>query len=682
MSAIAYRTSSTRATNHGVLRIRDALSCLRGIPGLSVFIRTDAGVEILLNGQEQEAAPFGIPEAVSTQRLEGEICIDLDDTGRLFIHDSNPGKVVLRLAEVIVQKTLGQLAVERREESLLEELSASWESLEALYEISTDALRSVNINETLKRLIDRLVSIQGGLHATLFVGRRGHFESLVSTEHEVATVSPAQLGPIKKVIEHGQTVTLPYAASIPPSNVCWNNASVIAAAPITLRQEPIGFLILWSAELDFAFDSAYLRLLEAIAYQASILMERDRLNRKIRDSDLLAQEIEIASFIQQTLLLANSPKNVPGMKIAACSLPSQHIDGDFYDFLQHPNGNLDVIVGDVMGKGVAAALLGAAVKSQILRSIANLALRSTSGTPNPEEIVRRAASRMSEQLVSLERFVTMCYARFDMQANLLHLVDCGHTSTILSRSGQDCVFLQGEDLPLGVLEPYNCTGHSFPIRRGDTYFFYSDGVTENRSSDGELFGTERLSECVQNWSSLGPALLVGQIRREAEKFSRPAPFADDFTCIAVRISISSADQQPLLSSLASFAAKLEELSEFRVWLNGVSAGQGACLTEDGAARMELACTELFVNFAMHSQFLDSPVPIQVECAIYESYVTVRMIHPGPEFDPLSIPPPTFDGSRDNGFGTYIVLRSADEVKYERDPNGINIITVSFLGSEA
>ena len=648
-----------------VRQLRKALASLEEVPGLSVYVQTAQGTQMLIG--------------VRREGFEEGISVPLEGGGRLLIYDSNPGKTALTLARAVVEKTLSLLEMSKREESLLEELSASWESLEALYEISTDVLRSNDINETLMRLIDRLVSMHGGLHASLFIGRHGLFEPLISTENHVETVLPEQLGPVIRVVQYGQTVTHKYLPSVPPPGVCWHRASVVAAAPITSRRETIGFLILWNEERDFVFDSAFLRLLEAMSYQASILMERDRLNRKIRENDLVEKEIEIASIIQQTLLLANSPKNVTGMEIAACSLPSQHIDGDFYDFFQHPDGTLDVMVGDVMGKGVAAALLGAAAKNQILRSIANLALRSNGGPPSPVDIVRRAASRMSEQLIALERFLTMSYARFDMESKRLHLVDCGHTPTILSRTGQDCIFLQSDDLPLGVLEPYTCAEHSFEIRRGDTYLFYSDGVTENRSSDGEFFGATRLKECVENWSSLGAALLVSQIQKEAEKFRQPERFSDDFTCIAVRICISTPGQQPTASAAAAFDPEIEELQGFRTWLREIGSGAGTCLDEEGAARMELACTELFVNFAMHKRQVQFSDPIEVETLTYSDHLTIRMTHGGPEFDPLSVPPPTFDGSKDNGFGTYIVLRSADEVKYERTPSGTNVITVSFLG---
>ncbi len=105
-----------------------------------------------------------------------------------------------------------------------------------------------------------------------------------------------------------------------------------------------------------------------------MLMESERLNRKVRESELLAKEVEIASSIQQTLLLANAPKDVPGMEVAACSIASQHIDGDFHEFFQHPNGTLDVIVRRCDGQGAS----GCAARSCHQESTPSLGRKSGS----------------------------------------------------------------------------------------------------------------------------------------------------------------------------------------------------------------------------------------------------------------------------------------------------------------
>ena len=127
------------------------------------------------------------------------------------------------------------------------------------------------------------------------------------------------------------------------------------------------------------------------------------------------QEITTAAKIQQALLLGQPPKNIQGIQLCQRTIASQKVDGDFIDFIQLSDTTLDVVVGDVMGKGIPAALVGAALKSQLLRALNKL---SPSGDareiPKPENIVSVVQASMIQQLEDLETFVTLCYARFDL----------------------------------------------------------------------------------------------------------------------------------------------------------------------------------------------------------------------------------------------------------------------------
>jgi sigma-B regulation protein RsbU (phosphoserine phosphatase) len=667
--------------------VQEAFAEAGVVPGLSIYLKT---ADELVFPILQDGAGVAVLEAVTPDAVmeSGRRCTGLgrfSEPGAEFVlcHAANDAGVIA-LAQGIVQGVLRTLDLEKREESLLEELGANWEILEASYEITTNVLRSGGIGEALSRLVERMVSLQEGLYAALFVTRNGKLEPLASTHPDARVLTWPELGHVEQVL-HGRNVILlnglQPVVEEPGVKAEWRAATSIAASPLTSGPKCIGFVVAWRDDNRYEFDSSLSRLLETIAYQASMLMDSDRLNRKVRESELLAQEINIASSIQQTLLLANAPKQVPCLEAAAFSLPSQNIDGDFYDFFQHPDGTLDVLIGDVMGKGVAAALLGAATKSQFLRSIANLALRSTGTPPEPREIVQRAAMRLGARLLELERFVTLCYARFDKRGERLSFVDCGHTSTIrVSKQTGESTLLRSDDLPLGVYKDFECEQHSLEIAPGDTFVFYSDGVTENRSPDGEFFGDERLVECVQTWSSLGPKLLLDQVRKEAVRFRGSEKFSDDFTCVAIRIRLGEEREQPLLLRTGDFQCDLEELTRVRGWLRELAEvmPEGSRLDDDSIARMELTCTEIFANCAIHSGDRPCEAPIRVEGSVYASHVTIRIVHAGAAYDPFSVPPPAFDGSRDSGFGIFIVSRCADELAFDRDADGNNVTTVSFF----
>jgi sigma-B regulation protein RsbU (phosphoserine phosphatase) len=621
----------------------------------------------------------------TSETAEGIDCgffLVLEGGDQIVVKDAIDRPARARLINAVLQASLRALEAENREELLLEELGANWESLEAFYEISSDALRSGKINDALQRLIDRLTTLRNGLRCAVFIRREGLFHPLVSTGGEVSVIAVGQLGLVERAVREMRVVLINQFSDSLNGQVCWRKAETVAAAPFSW-QGCLGFVVVWSEDRNCHLDSPFSRVLEAITYQVSVMLEGDRLNRKVRENELLAQEIEIASSIQQTLLLANAPKHAPMLEIASCSLPSQRIDGDFHDFFQLPDGTVDVLIGDVMGKGVAAALLGAATKSQFLRATANLALQSRNGPPRPAEIVTRAASRLSDRLILLDRFVTLCYARFDVTTQTVVFVDCGHTSIIVENKAQpECNFAQGHDLPLGVLPDYRCEEQTIAFRPGETYLLYSDGVTENRSPEGELFGIERLTECVQNWSALGPALLVSQIRNEALRFRGSEKLSDDFTCIAVRIRHDPSQKEPVRQESRSFECDTRELGAFRMWLRDCIKRTSSQFSEEDVARAELGCTEIFTNCAVHAG--DARIsaaatnPVMVDCRLFPDFTTVEFRHRGPLFDPLTVPPPAFDGSRDGGFGIYIVLRSADDARFVRESDGTNVTTLSFL----
>jgi sigma-B regulation protein RsbU (phosphoserine phosphatase) len=658
-------------------RLRREFSSLKGIPGLEL--------EFSLPGKPPEGLYHAATHSPSGRSPAAIFRVDEKSRSELIVYCRENSWTTLELLKTTIGSVLKMMAVEQREEMLLDELGSNWESLEAIYEISSDVLRYTDVEQALERLVDRFISLQDGLRAALFLTRGGQLQAVAGQQPSVLEWS--SLGRFENSIRGNRSILINDAPEdLDPAGLApWSGAPRVAAAPVTSRQRVIGLLVVWREDTLFEFGAPFSRLLEAITYQASMLLESDRLSRTMRENERWAQEIEIASSIQQSLLFGKPPVNIPGLDISSCSAPSQLIDGDFHDFLAHSRQCVDVLIGDVMGKGIAAALLGAATKNQFLRAITNLAIRSQSGPPSPAAIVNRAAGRIGDQLMVLERFVTLCYARFDLERNCLEYVDCGHTGIILNRkqTGESTI-LRGDDLPLGVLPNLQCSLHSHAMMPGDTYLLFSDGVTETRSRAGEFFGEERLTECVRNWSSLGATILLEQIRKAVTEFSDHAPQTDDFTCIAVAVRLDTSGV-PLARRNEEFRCSLDELGRMRDWI-GESAGYVSAEGLDPVSlpQLELACTELFVNCVAYGASSDAgnsggscAESISMTALAYPTCLTVELRHKGIPFDPLAVSPPSFDGSKDGGFGTYVVLNFADEVCYSRTGD-TNIISISVM----
>jgi phosphoserine phosphatase RsbU/P len=273
----------------------------------------------------------------------------------------------------------------------------------------------------------------------------------------------------------------------------------------------------------------------ALTKQWNLECEKEILSAKL--AKVRKNEISIASRIQQSLLLGQPPYGFQGIQLAPLTIASQKVDGDFYDFFKHNDQCLDIVLGDVMGKGIPAALVGAATKNFFLSTLYRLyASYGNKLIPEPEVIVSMVKSEMIENLEELETFVTLSYTRFDLLNSKLTFVDCGHMRTIhyQKENGQICL-LQGENMPIGFPEKEQIKQITSSFKSGDLFFFYSDGLTEAQDSAGNLFGEDRLIKTVENNAEVAPKELITIIWKEIVDFSKTEVFADDFTCVAVSI---------------------------------------------------------------------------------------------------------------------------------------------------
>lgn len=387
------------------------------------------------------------------------------------------------------------------------------------------------------------------------------------------------------------------------------------------------------------------------------------------------REIEIGFRIQQTLLLDQPPVDFLGLQVAALTIPSQRIDGDFYVFLRHSEDSLDVIVGDVMGKGVPAALLGAATKSHLLRALSSLlVLSEDSKLPQPKQIVMLAHAELVRHLVDLASFVTLCYARVDMNRCSLDLVDCGHTGMFHLHSKTGLLeTIHGNNLPLGIREDEIYDQVSIPFEPGDLIVFYSDGVTEAWNSSGAMFGTQRLEECIASNGQLEPAALVNAVRQAVATFTESERLTDDLTIVAIRVQERPT---PVARHELEIRSDLRQLRKAREFVRAFCRNlPGSPLDEDSIAALELAVNEAAANIMKHAYHGRENQPIHLEAEAFPGRLTIQLYHFGDTFDPSTAPSPSVDGSRDSGFGVYIIARSVDEVRYYHDERGRNCVAL-------
>jgi phosphoserine phosphatase RsbU/P len=597
--------------------------------------------------------------------------------------------------ERLVEATINKVRLESQEESWLEELSVCWESLDTLYEISTDLRVLQNPRQVLHRIMNKAVSIQEGLKAIFWIRNEENLEPIARKNISQAQKKADPESLVHRAVADGKTYLINSRAHIAefhqtdPELAC---ATGVIVVPIATRHAVLGAIEIWSEQdTGRELDSRTRRLVEALTYQGAIVVENDRLMRESIENAKLLQEVEIGSKIQQTLLLGQSPTNFIGLNIAAMSIPSQQIDGDFYDFIKHDEHCLDVIVGDVMGKGIPAALLGAGTKSQFLRAAGQLLYSSESlRLPAPQEIVYQVHSKLTKQFIEFDSFVTICFARFDTKNRRLTFVDCGHTKTVhYQRATNSYCYLEGDNMPLGFLveEVYQQVEAEFA--EGDVFLFYSDGVTEAKSPDGEMFGEKRLADCIQAYRDLEPDEILHKIRGMVTEFTNSERLADDFTCVAIKIKdlneVSITERNQVVTSeidvhngmTLEIESNLDELVNVRNFLEqACSAFFGCPADSDLVDQVKLALNEAVTNVILHGYKRDKDNKIEIKASVLNNFLQIQLRHQGISFEPDDVVPPSFDGSRDGGFGVFIISSIMDDVQYFPDEFGNNFITMT------
>lgn len=411
--------------------------------------------------------------------------------------------------------------------------------------------------------------------------------------------------------------------------------------------------------------------------QSALLNSMDEIRRS---DDALAEarrrEIEIGVKIQQTLLVGQPP-TTPDVTIASMSTPSQEIDGDFSDFLSHNECCFDLLIGDVMGKGVAAALMGAAVKSQFVRAMCQqLSARGSSPLPTPEQLVSAVHQAVTGEFIGLERFITLCFARFDLRAGRVSLVDCGHTGTIhLERSSGRVNIYHGDNMPLGFSVDEVYSERSVKLEPGDLFLFYSDGITEALSPEGEVFGMDRLVELITSRRDFSADSLLESVKAAITEYAGPAPFTDDLTAIAVHVHQTQSQHH----AEVQIPSRLKALPELRAFVYNFC--RVACPPEVGPGyteELELAASEAAANIIKHAYGGSPDHVIMLKAEAFQDQITLRFDYGGKGFDPSSVEPPSFDGSRDGGFGLFLIAATVDEARYSSGQDGRNVIVLTKL----
>ena len=276
-------------------------------------------------------------------------------------------------------------------------------------------------------------------------------------------------------------------------------------------------------------DGNSFELLGSDAMSREIEAQRHAIAAKLEFERRAAQELEIAKQVQARLF----PQTLPPLKTldyAGICIQARHVGGDYYDFLALGQERLGLLIGDISGKGMAAALLMANLQ-------ANLRSQFALAREQPR-LLLRSVNRLFYQNTADSSYATFFFSEYDDRAQHLRYANCGHLPALLLRHDGTLEKLHSTGTVLGLFEDWDSPAAECQLYPGDTLALYTDGVTEAFNTAGEEFGEERLTEAFQQGRDLSADQMLTSVVEEIQKFS-PCEQHDDITLIVAKCTGSS-----------------------------------------------------------------------------------------------------------------------------------------------
>jgi phosphoserine phosphatase RsbU/P len=419
-----------------------------------------------------------------------------------------------------------------------------------LLEISQQISRTIDLQEVVNHLLRSVRAVVDYDAAGIFVLNRnapfGDFgTSMIAgmatigfghTDPESDPMLRSGKGIVGQVIRKGETIIATDVSLDPHYIEGRPQTRSEIAVPIFSNDEVIGALNLES-DRPHAYSPADADLLEAFAVAAAISLEKAILHQQILEKQRIERQLETAREVQASLLPSHPPV-VAGYDIAGLNLPTWAIGGDYYDYFPLPDGRLGLVIADVSGKGLPAALLMATFRAALRTEVRK-------GRPIPAiigEVHQTLVESMDET-----RFVTAVYGILDPRAATFTYVNCGHNPPLLLRAGGEREFLPTGSWAIGMFGSRPVTPSTVTLGRGDTLLLYTDGVIDVTDPDYEDFGEDRLTGVLAEYAARPAGEIISALLEATRAYSGKSRYEDDFTLLVVkRLAVAGRRAEPLL----------------------------------------------------------------------------------------------------------------------------------------
>ena len=455
-------------------------------------------------------------------------------------------------------------------------------------------------------------------------------------------------------------------------------AAVLGILILILRRsvtEPIGQLTEYVdsythgglEKKKFRFDDEVQWLANSFYDMTSRIEAYNReVQRVTAEKERIGAELNVATQIQADML----PRIFPAFPdrsefdLYATMEPAKEVGGDFYDFFLIDEDHIALVMADVSGKGVPAALFMVIAKTLIK----NRALLGE----NPSEILKNVNNQLCEGNEA-ELFVTVWLAVIEISTGKGLAANAGHEHPVIRRKdGQYELVVYRHSPAVATMEGVRFKEHEFEMHPGDTLFVYTDGVPEATNASNELFGTDRMLEALNREPDAAPEKILSNVRESVDAFVGEAPQFDDITMLGFVYKGTPAAPDEL-----TLEAKDENLDKALAFVDGHLETLGCSMKTQ--MQIDVAVEELFVNVAHYAYTPNTgTVTLRFEKKTDPLAAEITLIDSGIPYDPLAKKDPDVTLSAEErqigGLGIYMVKKSMDDVRYQYT-DGKNVLTI-------
>jgi sigma-B regulation protein RsbU (phosphoserine phosphatase) len=312
-----------------------------------------------------------------------------------------------------------------------------------------------------------------------------------------------------------------------------------AHIPIFREGEPaLGVMSVFSKSISGLFTEEFISLLASLAGQFAQAVtivheiearehERVQKEQALLKNARVTRDMEIAQQIQMSLLPA-SPPELAGIEVGGHCISAAHVGGDYYDFFRRDEHTIDMLIADVSGHSVGAALIMAEVRT-LLRAQVN-------SSHNASSILQSLNTQLYDDLTRAELFITMFYAKYSSATGRLSYANAGHNHPMICRKGQNaCIELDAEGLIIGVKQTVIFEERVIELYKGDVLFFYTDGLTEATNHEGEMFQNWRVCSQLGSVSHLSAKEIIDSFYLTVTEFTGSTTLQDDISIVVLKI---------------------------------------------------------------------------------------------------------------------------------------------------